>query len=117
MTKFRMCDATNKVLNGLGLEYQYELRKDGKGQLHRNRFCLEDDTIVLEVLIKESEGVGSVTINKMGVKNDYPSIKLETLKLLIINLGRAFELEKPRIDVRVLNGFHLLNHIEFNGVY
>ena len=110
MTKFTMSMENQQTLEELGLEYNC---MDRSQQIFRNRFSLNDGTVLLEVLVKESEGIGDVTIKEKGRIKNYPSVKVERLNLLVINFGRAFELEKPYISVRILEGFNLLNHTEF----
>ena len=112
MTKFTISKKSQQTFMKLGLEYQY-MKKIGIQEIHRNRFCYKDGTIGLEVLIKETQGIGSVTISSKGKTKDYPSVNVEKLNLLVINLGLALESDMPDISVRILEGCKLLNHIEF----
>jgi hypothetical protein len=113
MIRFRINDTTQEILNSLGLEYQYTCQTDGGGQSHRNRFCLLDGTVVLEVSILEQDGRGTVYLKDSGGKRNYSCPDLKQLNLLVINVGDTFSPSISFIFIRIINGRHLLHHSEY----
>lgn len=113
MTSFRMSDSTHKILDELGLEYQYMLRGDRVGQLHRNRFCSPDGTVILEVRVQDSNGIGTVFLKDSRGERDYPISDVDQLQLLIINIGDTLNAKVPFIYIRVLDGRRVLHHSEY----
>ena len=113
MIKFRINDKTQEILNSLGLEYQYACQMNGGGQSHRNRFCLLDGTVVLEVSIMDQNGSGTVCLKDSGGKRNYSCSDLEQLNLLVINVGDTFSPRISFIFIRILNGRNLLHHSEY----
>ena len=113
MTRFRMFDSTQKILEALGLEYQYERRDDRIGQLHRSRFCSPDGTVILEVKVQDSNGIGTVFLKDSRGERDYPLSDVNQLQLLIINIGDTLTPSVPFIYIRVLDGRHVLHHSEY----
>lgn len=82
MIKFPVDADLEKILFSLGLEYQY-LHTMGEERSHRNRLCMLDGTIVLEVEIWEECGRMMIT-DKQGIR-EFKSIDLGILHLLIID--------------------------------
>lgn len=113
MVKFKTFDLTHKILEDLGLEYQYLLKKSGEGQMHRNRFCLLDGTIILEVCIQEETGNVQI-MDKRGTR-EYSSLDLMQLDLRIVDLGGTLTPVIPFIYIRVLYGRRVLHHSEYKN--
>lgn len=109
MVKFRTFDLTHKILDELGLEYQYLL----KNKMHRNRFCLLDGTVILEVSIEEKTGNVQI-IDKRGTR-EYPALDLEQLDLRIVDLGGTLTPVIPFIYIRILYGRRVLHHSEYKN--
>ncbi|MEA4864168.1 MAG: hypothetical protein VB088_02080 [Sphaerochaeta sp.] len=110
MVKFHGVTGFEETLYELGLEYQY-LYIDRGLKIHRNRFCLLDGTIVIEVIIQEE--TGNVTIRDSRGTLEYPSLDLEQLNLLIINIGDTLTPVIPYIYIRILYGRRVLHHSEY----
>lgn len=109
MIKFPVDADLEKILFSLGLEYQY-LYTMGEKRSHRNRFCLLDGTVILEVSIEEKTGNVQI-IDKRGTR-EYPALDLEQLDLRIVNLGGTLTPVMPYIYIRVLYGRRVLYHSE-----
>lgn len=113
MISFRMFDSTHRILDELALEYQYMHRDDGVGQLHRNRFCSPDGTVILEVRVQEENGLGTVYLKDSRGERGHHLTDIDQLQLLIINIGDTLTPKVPLIFIRVLDGRRLLHHSEY----
>lgn len=113
MISFRMFDSTHRILDNLALEYQYMHRDDGVGQLHRNRFCSPDGTVIIEVSVHLQNGIGTVFLKDSRGERDYHLTDIDQLQLLIINIGDTLTPTVPFIYIRVLDGRHVLHHSEY----
>jgi hypothetical protein len=113
MTKFKIRKETQKLLNSLGLKYQYSYKNGREGQIHQNQFCLLDGTVVLEAGILEQDGKGTISIIDSHRKRDYSFSDVNHLNLLIINIGDTFSPKVPFIFIRILDGLCLLHHSEY----
>ncbi len=109
MIKFHGVTGFEGTLYKLGLEYQH-LYVDRETGIHRNRFCLLDGTVILEVSIEEKTGNVQI-IDKRGTR-EYPALDLEQLDLRIVNLGGTLTPVIPFIYIRVLYGRRVLHHSE-----
>ena len=112
MIKFPVDADLEKILFSLGLEYQY-LYTMGEKRSHRNRFCLLDGTVILEVSIEEKTGNVQI-IDKRGTR-EYQALDLEQLDLRIVDLGGTLTPVIPYIYIRVLYGRRVLHHSEYKN--
>jgi hypothetical protein len=112
MIKFPVAADLEKILFSLGLEYQY-LYTMGEKRSHRNRFCLLDGTVILEVSIQEETGNVQIR-DKLGTR-EYPSLDLMQLDLRIVNLGGTLTPVIPYIYIRALYGRRVLHHSEYKN--
>ena len=113
MTKFKIRKENQKLLNNLGLKYQYEYQSDKEGQVHQNQFCLLDGTVVLEASVLEQNGKGTISIRDSRRKRAYSFEDVNQLNLLIINIGDNLSPTVSFIFIRILDGLRLLHHSEY----
>ncbi|MGE4585674.1 MAG: hypothetical protein AB7C91_13625 [Sphaerochaeta sp.] len=69
-----------------------------------------DGTDILELHIEEVTGNVQIK-DKQGIQ-DYPSLDLKDLHLMIINIGNTLTPKVPFFYIRVLAGMHVLHHSE-----
>jgi len=110
MLKFEGISNIEGTLYELGLEYQYHYLDRGL-KIHRNRFCLLDGTVIIEVSIQEE--TGNVQIRDRRGIREYPALELGQLDLRIVNLGGTLTPVIPFIYIRILHGHRLLHHSEY----
>jgi len=113
LTHFHINTETEGMLQSLGLEYQYKTLLNENGyRCHRNRFCKEDGTVVLEIRIQENKYGGILVIRDINDEIELP-VLFEELRLRAVPVGILSEPQTPRIFIRILYNDEVLLHKAF----